>query len=392
VLAAGCVFRARPPTPLCVGTNGVEAEVDVSTVDSPKAVRPTAVPMMLAVTASVLGTVVASAFEASPSMRLFGAALGAAIPPLISVAGPFAGLRAATGVLVAAGALFVTYSGFTVADYATNQEQSTFPLPPRLPPTSPTPTPSVTTPTPSDTAGTAVTCEGELCISVTPMVLHCSSDGCDNDVTVQSTGSEVLVITTIEFDGPAAGSFSQDGDCENPELHRELREGEECSITVLFTPGEARDARLVIHQNLQGPPTIVALEGEIDLSKPAETCEGELCISTPTVLHCSSDGCDNDVTVQSTGSAPLRITTIDFEGPAAGSFSQDGNCENRELQANEECSITVHYTPGEVGLAFLVIHQNLQGPPTFVALEGDFDTPPPDDPVTPDAGATETPL
>jgi hypothetical protein len=372
-----------------VGTNGEGAEVDVSTVDSPKAVRPTTVPMVLAVVASVCGTLVTGAFEASPGMRLFGAALGAAIPPLVAVAGPFAGLRAATGVLVTAGALFVTYSGFTVADYATNQEQSTFPLPPRLPPTSPTPTPSVTTPTPSNTAGTAVTCEGELCISVTPMVLHCSMAGCDNDVTVRSTGSVPLRITMIEFDGPAAGSFSQDGDCEN----RELQENEECSVTVQFTPGEARDARLVIHQNLQGPPTIVALEGEIDPSKPAETCEGELCLTvTPTVLHCSSEGCDNDVTVRSTGSVPLRITTIEFDGPAAGSFSQDGDCENRDLQENEECSITVHYTPREVGLAFLVIHQNLQGPPTFVALEGDIDTPPPDDPVTPDPGVTEMPL
>ena len=72
----------------------------MSTVHSPKAVRPTAVPMMLAVMASVCGTAITGAFEASPSMRLFGAALGAAIPPLIAVAGPFHGLRAATGVLV----------------------------------------------------------------------------------------------------------------------------------------------------------------------------------------------------------------------------------------------------------------------------------------------------
>ncbi len=346
--------------------------------------------MILAVVASVCGTLVTGAFDTSPSMRLFGATLGAAIPPLIAVAGPFAGLRAATGVLVAAGALFVTYSGFTVADYATNQEQSTFPLPQALPPTSPTPTPTATPTTPSDTAET---CAGELCISVTPTVLHCSSESCDDDVTVQSTGSELLVITTIEFDGPAASSFSQNGDCENLELHRELHEGEECSITVHYTPGAARDARLVIHQNLPELPTFVALEGEVDPSKPAETCEGELCISvTPTALHCSSEGCDDDVTVQSTGSALLRITTIEFDGPAAGSFSHDGECEDRELHEGEECSITVQFTPGEAGQARLVIHQNLQGPATFVALEGEIDTPPTDDPVTPDPGATETPL
>jgi hypothetical protein len=92
----------------------------MSTVDARKAVRPTAIPMVLAVVASVCGTLVTGAFEASPNMRLFGAALGAALPPLIAVAGPFVGLRAATGVLVAAGSLIVTYSGFTAVDYATN--------------------------------------------------------------------------------------------------------------------------------------------------------------------------------------------------------------------------------------------------------------------------------
>jgi hypothetical protein len=230
----------------------------VSAVDLPKTVQKTAVPMVLAVLASVCGTLVTGAFEASPNMRLFGAALGAAIPPLIAVAGPFVALRAATGVLVAAGSLFVTYSGFTVVDYATNQEQSTFPLPPALPATSPTPTD--TTPTPSETAKTAETCDGELCISWTPTVLHCSSEGCDDDVTVQSTGSEILVIDTIEFDGPAAGSFRQEGDCE----HRELEENETCSITVHYTPDEAGQARLVIHQNLPELPTYVDLEGETD--------------------------------------------------------------------------------------------------------------------------------
>jgi hypothetical protein len=366
----------------------------MSTVDLPKAARPTAIPMVLAVLASVCGTLVTGAFEASPSMRLFGAALGAAIPPLIAVAGPFVALRAATGVMVAAGSLLVTYSGFTVADYATNQEQSTFPLPQALPPTSPTPTPTVTPTTPSDMGETCAGEFDELCISWTPTVLHCSVEGCDDDVTVQSTGSEVLVIGKIEFDGLAAGSFSKGGDCENPELHRELRAGEECSITVHYTPGEAGGARLVIHQNLPGDPTYVALEGEVDPSQPAETCDGsgELCISvTPQVLHCSSDGCDDDVTVKSTGSEVLAIYTIEFDGPAFGSFSQDGDCENRELEENETCSITVHYTPGKAGQARLVIHQNLPELPSYVALESKIDTPPTDDPETPDPGPTETP-
>jgi hypothetical protein len=360
-------------------------------VETPNAVRQTAVPIVLAVLASVSGTLVTSAFEASPSMRLFGAALGAAIPPLIAVAGPFVAIRAATGVLVAAGSLFVTYGGFTAVDYATNQEESTFPLPPALPPTSPTPT--VPSPTVTPSPGESLeTCEGELCITVTPTVLHCSDDGCDDVVTVQSTGAEVLAITTVEFDGPAAGSFSQDGGCENEEQHRELHPGEGCSITVHFTPVEAAEARLVIHQNLKGPATVVALEGEVDATESGKTCEDELCITvTPTVLHCSDDGCDDVVTVRSTGSEILRVTSIELDGPAAGSFGHDGDCENRELAEDEACSITVHFTPGEAGEARLVIHQNLKGPATVVALQGEVDPEPTDGPTTPDPGATETP-
>jgi hypothetical protein len=222
--------------------------------------------------------------------------------------------------------------------------------------------------------------------------LHCSDDGCDDVVTVQSTGSELLVITTVEFDGPAAGSFSQDGGCENEEQLRELHPGDRCSITVHVTPGEAAEARLVIHQNLKGPATVVALEGDVDPSGSGETCEGGLCITvTPTVLHCSDDGCDDVVTVRSTGSELLRIDSIELEGHAAGSFRQDGDCESRELAEDETCSITVQFTPGDAGEARLVIHQNLKGPPTVVALEGEIDPKPTDGPTTSDPGATETP-
>lgn len=87
-----------------------------------------AIPMLLAVIGSVAGTLVTSALSSSPELALLGAALGAAIPPLVAVAGPFTHLRLWGGVLIAVIALVVTYGGFTVRDKAMGVQDPTFPV------------------------------------------------------------------------------------------------------------------------------------------------------------------------------------------------------------------------------------------------------------------------
>jgi hypothetical protein len=203
--------------------------------------------VVLAMIGSICGTLLTGALDTSPTVRLIGAVLGAAIPTLIGYAGPYYHLRASVGIAATAVALFVTYGGFTLLDFAADRPK-TFPLPSALPQPDQGSSPSVHR------------FEDRLGIRVTPTVLRCSSDRCEEPVKIESTGEELLLISTIEFDGMAASEFRHDGQCEN----QSLRKGEDCRLSVSFAPlgSGTRRARLVIHQNFSGDPTYVAVEGE----------------------------------------------------------------------------------------------------------------------------------
>ncbi|WP_238163600.1 CARDB domain-containing protein [Kribbella capetownensis] len=208
-------------------------------------------PTLLAVVGSVAGTLVTVALDKSPTVKLIGAALGAAIPPLIAAAGRFSRLRLAGGVVVAVLALLLTYVGFTVPEAALGLP-ATFPVPTPNPTDPPKPSPT------RETAGTIGKCEGQLCIEVHPAQVHCSSAQCDSAVEVTSGGKTRLRIGDIEFTGDIAERFAQTGNCE----HEVLIEGEKCSITIHVEPGPGGAAQMRIHQNLKAPASVVSLEAD----------------------------------------------------------------------------------------------------------------------------------
>ena len=72
---------------------------------------------------SVLATIVAAELHAPPLLRLVAAALGAAIPPLISAAGPYQWLRLSAGVMVTLVALAITHGGVQLFSVATGGAQ-----------------------------------------------------------------------------------------------------------------------------------------------------------------------------------------------------------------------------------------------------------------------------
>jgi hypothetical protein len=211
---------------------------------------------LLAVIGAVLATLVTGALNTSPAARLIGASIGAAIPVLVT-AGGAQGL--ALSMVITGGALFITYGGFTIFDYADDKDP-TFPIPRVMPPPGPEPTP------------TTMTTENGLSLAYAPDTVHCDSDGCDEDVTVTSTGEEVLEIGVIEFDGDPSGEFGYGGNCGG----QKLQEDQSCQISVSFTPSGAagtRKATLLIHQNLKGPPTEVTVEGVAGGSEPPATSD-----------------------------------------------------------------------------------------------------------------------
>lgn len=85
--------------------------------------------VVLAMISSICVTLINNALDTSPTVTLIGAALAAAVPALITAGGPHG---VTLGIAVTAVALFVTYGGFTVFDYATDRPK-TFPLPEAVP-------------------------------------------------------------------------------------------------------------------------------------------------------------------------------------------------------------------------------------------------------------------
>lgn len=214
--------------------------------------------LLAAVIGSVAGTLVTSALNTSPDVALLGAALGAAIPPLVAVVGPFTHLRLGAGVLVAGLALLLTYSGFTFTDKAAGRPTTTFPVPGDGAARRTAPAASPSAPPTSTAKGS---CEGDLCINWAPRRLICSHDSCEADVTVWSEGSKPLRVTSLEFIGDAADRLSQEGTCDGD--GRSLEQGQPpCVINIRVEPGDPGTAQLVIHQNLKGPASLVDIEIE----------------------------------------------------------------------------------------------------------------------------------
>ena len=115
---------------------------------------PPASPMfecMGAVVGAVAATSITSLMGASSTGRLLAAALGAAIPPAVTMLGPWRRLRLSAGVAIVGAALFLTYSGVVAFDAAADSK--TFPSPlAATPSANPTPSPSPSpTPAPSPT-------------------------------------------------------------------------------------------------------------------------------------------------------------------------------------------------------------------------------------------------
>ena len=85
--------------------------------------------LTLGILAAIAGTVLASALNGSPQLRLAAAVLGSAVPAFITEPGRHQRARVTAAVVVMAGALFVTYGGATLFTFAT-ERAAIFPVPP----------------------------------------------------------------------------------------------------------------------------------------------------------------------------------------------------------------------------------------------------------------------
>jgi hypothetical protein len=172
-------------------------------------------------------------------------------------------------------------------------------------------------------------------------------------VTVTSTGNSQLTVSSITITGQFVQTNNAVGN---------LQHGAIASIEVQFKPLAvgAQAGSLVIVHNAPGSPTTIALSGTGQAAVPGAS-------ASPTSLAFHAAGTLN-VTLTSTGTAPLSITNIAITG-ATTVFSQTNGCGIGTLAPNGQCIISVKCTPGSTSASGnLVITHNAAGSPLTIPL------------------------
>ncbi|KHD75176.1 hypothetical protein MB27_24075 [Actinoplanes utahensis] len=190
---------------------------------------------------------------------------------------------------------------------------------------------------------------------------------CGTVLTAMLDGSPSQKLTGAIVGAVVATLFSVTG----PYLHVRAVIGVAVTgAALLLTYGGAAVAdgftgNVTYPRNVPGPTPSASTNS----AEPDEVCEGDLCLSAPRSLRlCAATGCSASMVVTNTGSRLLRIKELEIEGPAARTFRHSGDCANHTVKAGRTCTITVTVTAEPTGEAVLVIHQNLEGPATKVAL------------------------
>jgi hypothetical protein len=211
----------------------------------------------LAVLASVVGTVLASAFGTGRTGALLSAAMGPLLTALFTTNGR--GRTRSFGIaLVTLVAVALTVTGFTVPELIRGgksliaDRSGTF-VPTEEGGTSAPPSPPPTTP-PSQTGPAIATSPAVITCSDTPV----GGTGACPSLDVRSVGTADLRVTSVEVEGGPDGEFRATANCPAP-----LPPDGSCSISVEFHPATAgpRQGVLVLHQNLPGPASRVTLQG-----------------------------------------------------------------------------------------------------------------------------------
>ncbi|WP_433473526.1 hypothetical protein ACQPZP_32585 [Spirillospora sp. CA-142024] len=282
--------------------------------------------MLGALCCSIVGTLITTSLHLSPTTRMAAAAGGAALAPMIATVGRLHRLRIGAGLMITIVALAVTYGGFTIVDSATGRTDPHLPLPPvggtgRL----------------GEFSGNPTRTGLHIKAEPAPLELDCddTATACEGTVRVSNAGTLPLRIGAIELQGPAAAAYSHTG-CEHQTL---AVHGDSCRITVRRRTATAGTARLIIHQNLPGPPT------EVDLSS-GQTGGGE--VTGPVSLTACETPADGVACpIKGTGFKPGEIVELTYTWPLGArsryqlTTSGDGGFEHQLLRASPPGTVEV---------------------------------------------------
>jgi Tol biopolymer transport system component len=214
-------------------------------------------------------------------------------------------------------------------------------------------------------------------LTVTPVDF--GSVGLDSESTalvpVTYTGFGPLRVASVTIGGTNAADFTLSGPdtCTGVALH----EGDTCSVSVRFKPGELGDrVGTLTLTPTRGQPATGALTG---FGLPPKV-PGFQAVPDPLdfgVQPLFVPGTPKSVTVTNTGTAPLTVTGVALVGNAPTSFPSDytitGNtCVGAPIAPAATCQVTLRFAPQAVGPrpSTLQFTDNAQPGPQTVALTG----------------------
>ncbi len=187
-------------------------------------------------------------------------------------------------------------------------------------------------------------------------------DSQERTVTVTNNGNADLSVETITLE---EGAFSQSHDCDAP-----LAPGTDCTLTLVFQPGEAGAQSVTLTITSDDPDTgalTVSLNGTgVIAAEPGLSLDTDEIVFGDTV---TGETRDRAITLTNTGSAVLNVNAVRLEG-GDQAFAQDNDCG--ALQPDASCRITVSFSPAVEGehAGTLTIESNDPDGPLAVPLVG----------------------
>lgn len=168
------------------------------------------------------------------------------------------------------------------------------------------------------------------------------------NVRIRNEGRSGLEVLGLEMAGPDAAEFAfQNASCSA----RKLEPGDDCEVAVKLRPATigSFSAELDIRSSDSSNPHVVSLTGKstgqghlviipLDLAFDARVTGGE------------APAQEQELTLQNAGTASLKVSRISVTGSAALDFVLDSNCEGKNLERGEACSVPVKFQPQNAGV------------------------------------------
>ena len=203
-----------------------------------------------------------------------------------------------------------------------------------------------------------------------------------------NAGDATLNIGGITLIGTNAVDFTEKTTCTGS-----LAPGNSCTITATFKPtvGGTLTATISISDNAVGNPHTITLSGTGNAPTASVTLfPGSLVFSGESVGQTSPA---QIATLNNSGTASTKITSITFTGSNKGDFSQTNNC-GASLAIGASCQINVVFKPTAAGVrqAELDVNDDAPASPQITTLFGgeNFGVSVSPSPITVSAGQTAT--